>query len=65
MMEKISSGIWISLILGVIIGFLVSNTFNNRFELSSDGRTKINKMSGKAWRLDYDYGKSKWVEISE
>lgn len=73
MKDKFIHGIIISLLSGLILGAIISLSIFDRYQISENGNTKIDKITGKAWRLDYSddkshlYGKilSKWYSSNK
>lgn len=65
MKDKFMHGIIIGLLSGLILGAIISLSIFDRYQISENGNTKIDKITGKAWRLDYSDDKSSliWQDI--
>ena len=63
MKDKFIQGIIIGLLAGLILGSLFSFKYFDRYQISEDGRTKIDKISGQSCKLKYSYGDPHREEI--
>lgn len=64
MKDKFIYGLIIGFLVGLWIGTFSSYRLFDRYQISQDGRTKIDKISGESWKLKYSNGDPFWENIN-